>query len=411
MRIAVVDGFSAGRLLVQELARLGAECVHVKTKPDFRESYTRGFAADAYLKDLGHVADIGKAAAALGELGVDRVIAGAESGVVFADTLAHHMGLPHNRIETVRARRDKAEMARCVREAGLDTPWGARVTSAGAAVAGFVGNGHRTVVVKPLTSAATDGVHVCRTAEEVRRYAEEILARNDCFGDPNDAILVQEHLDGHEYIVNTVTVEGLHKVVDIWRCIKISGPGGEPVYDYHEPVHRGDPQGEDVIRYTKRAITALGIVNGAAHTEVMLTARGPVLIETGARLMGSTLPWLHAEYSGTSHVHLLALALTDPEVFARFPDEELRWSREIRQVYLNNKRAGNCRSERWRESLTSLETCVAVNAAIAPGEPVPQTVDLATVPGYAYLAAEDIEPVVRDYEAIRAWEETDLYLS
>ncbi|MFF5253466.1 ATP-grasp domain-containing protein [Streptomyces leeuwenhoekii] len=411
MRIAVVDGFSAGRLLVQELNRLRAECVHLRTKPDFRESYTRGFDPDAYMRDLGHVDDIGKAAAALGELGVDRVIAGAESGVVFADTLAHHMGLPHNRIGTVRARRDKAEMARCVREAGLAAPWGARVTSADAAVAGFEENGGRAVVVKPLTSAATDGVHVCRTAGQVRRYAEEILARDDCFGDPNHALLVQEHLDGQEYIVNTVTAGGLHKVVDVWRCVKISGPGGEPVYDYHEPVRRGDPRGEEVVRYTKQAITALGIVDGAAHTEVMLTARGPVLIETGARLMGSTQPWLHAEYSGTSHVHLLALALTDPEAFARFPDDDIRWSRQIRQVYLNNKRAGHCRSERWRQALASLETCAGISAAITPGEPVPQTVDLATVPGYVYLVAETVEPILRDYRAIRAWEETDLYLS
>lgn len=109
---------------------------------------------------------------------------------------------------------------------------------------------------------------------------------------------------------------------------------------------RVQKRGEEVVHYTRQAITALGIVDGAAHTEVMLTARGPVLIETGARLMGSTQPRLHAEYSGTSHVHLLALALTEPEAFARFPDDDIRWSRRIRQVYLNNKRAGHCRSER-----------------------------------------------------------------
>ncbi|MFD3525651.1 ATP-grasp domain-containing protein [Streptomyces sp. NPDC058653] len=411
MRIAVVDGFSAGRLLVQELNRLQAECVHLRTKPDFRDSYTRGFDPAAYIHDLGHTSDLDKAAAALGELGVDKVVAGAESGVVFADTLAHHMGLPHNRIETVRARRDKSEMARCVRDAGLAAPVGARVTSADEAVARFESGGGRPAVVKPLASAATDGVHICRTAGQVRRFTEEVLGRNDCFGDPNHAVLVQEYLEGQEFIVNTVTVDGLHKVVDVWRCVKIGGPGGEPVYDYHEPVPRGDTEGETVVAFAKKANTALGIANGAAHTEVMLTAAGPVLIETGARLMGSTQPWLHVEYSGTSHVHLLALALTDPGAFAAFPDEDVRWSREIRQVYLINKRRGRCGGDRWRSALTSLETCVAVDAAIVPGGVVPRTVDLATVPGYVYLAAEGRGPITRDYEAVRAWEETDLYLS
>ncbi|MGW7410999.1 ATP-grasp domain-containing protein [Streptomyces sp. NPDC054863] len=411
MRIAVVDGFSAGRLLVEELNRLHAECVHLRTKPDFRESYTRGFDPTAYIQDLGHTANVEKAAAALGELGVDKVVAGAESGVVFADVLAHRMNLPHNRIETVRARRDKYEMARCVRDADLAAPRGTRVTSADAAVAAFEDNGGRTAVVKPLASAATDGVHVCRSADQVRRFAEELLGRNDCFGDPNHAVLVQEYLEGQEFIVNTVTVEGLHKVVDIWRCVKIGGTGGEPVYDYHEPVRRGGAEGESVVDFAKRAITALGVVNGAAHIEVMLTGAGPALIEVGARLMGSTRPRLHEEYSGTSQVRLLALALTDPDAFARFPDDEVRWSREIRQVYLINKRRGYCETGRWRDLLTSLETCVAIDAAIAPGALVPQTVDLATVPGYVYLAAESQGPIMRDYEAVRAWEETDLYLS
>ncbi|MFS8103305.1 hypothetical protein LFM09_39880 [Lentzea alba] len=93
MRIAVVDGFSMSRVLVQELAQRGAECVHVCTRPDFGEFHTRLFDASVYAADLGYAADARAAAEALRPLGVDAVIPGAESGVILADQIADAMGL------------------------------------------------------------------------------------------------------------------------------------------------------------------------------------------------------------------------------------------------------------------------------------------------------------------------------
>lgn len=409
MRIAVVDGFSNARYLVEELARRGVDCVHLRTEANFRESYVRGFDPAAYAVDLGHVPDLDEAAAALQALGADLVIAGAESGVVVADTLSSMLGRPGNEIASVRARRDKFAMAQCLRAAGLAAPIGVLAASPDEAATWYGDRDGRVVVVKPLASAATDGVRVCRSAAAVREATAEVIGRPDCFGAMNHSVLVQDYLEGDEFIVNTVTRDGTHKVVDIWQCIKNLGPHGSPVYDYHRPVARRDPVGEDVVAYTKQAVTALGILNGAGHSEVMLTASGPVLIETGARLMGSTLPWVHEKFSGTSHVRLLALALTDPARFMDFPDDDVRWSRPMRQVYLVNDRAGVCRSDGWKDAFRSLDSFVALNVPIRPGDVVPQTVDLATVPGYVYLAAESAEVLERDHTHLRRLERTGIY--
>lgn len=410
MRIAVVDGYSTARFLVEELARRGAECVHLRSQAEFAEAYTRGFDPEAYLADLGYVEEQAKAVAALAELAVDAVVAGTESGVVLAEALGHELGLPANEAGSVWARRDKFEMARRVRAAGLRAPRGHLCGTRDEAARWFESHGG-PVVVKPLTSWSTDGVRVCQSAGEVLDACDRVLGGRDRQGEINRFVLVQEFLEGDEYIVNTVTVDGEHKVSDVWRSLKGDGPGGAPVYDHLEPVPRGDEAGEQVIAYAKQVITALGIVNGAGHSEVMLTPDGPVLIETGARLMGSTLPWLSARYSGTSHMHLLALALTDRAGFAAFRDTEVRWSHHVRGVYLVNEREGVSRSTRWQREMESLETFVALNSSITPGGAVAQTVDLATSPGFVYLASESSAAIERDCEFIRSLERAGVYLS
>jgi biotin carboxylase len=410
MRIAVVDGFSTSRVLVQELAQRGVECVHLFSRPDFGKYHIRSFDPSNYAVDLGYAGDAPAAIEALRAIGIDRVIPGAESGVILTDQIADALGLLGNDVARSHARRDKAAMAKVIHDAGLAAPSGKLVSSAAEATEWFAANSSRPVVVKPLASAGTDGVRVCRTAEQVRQACENILGHVDFLGATNHRALVQDYLDGDEYIVNTVTRDGVHKVVEIWKCTKYQDLIGAPIYDYHEPVQRGDARGEAVIAYTKQAITALGIEHGAGHSEVMMTSAGPALVETGARLMGSILPWVHAKYSGTSHVHLLAAALTDPDAFFAFDDEAARWSHALRQVYLFNHRAGVAGPDDWQESLRSLDTFVALSTGITPGAPVPQTVDLITVPGHIYLAADSRTDIERDHAEIRAKETAGLYL-
>src|SRR5262249_15389816 len=63
--------------------------------------------------------------------------------------------------------------------------------------------------------------------------------------------------------------------------------------------------------YVRDVLTALGIRYGPAHTEVMLTAAGPCLIETGARLNGADAPELCRDCTGQDQVALTVEACLD----------------------------------------------------------------------------------------------------
>ena len=78
-------------------------------------------------------------------------------------------------------------------------------------------------VLKPCKSAGTDGVYIAKSLEECERRFDEILGTETVFGESNDNVLVQEFMKGTEYVVDHVSVEGVHKCVAIWSgaCVEI----------------------------------------------------------------------------------------------------------------------------------------------------------------------------------------------
>ncbi|MCQ4079624.1 ATP-grasp domain-containing protein [Streptomyces sp. RB6PN25] len=413
MRIGIVDGFSTARFLVEELRRRGASCIHIRSQKNPPKVYARAFKAAAYTYDLGwSSAVLQETATKLAELSVDRVVAGTESGVVLADQLNHLLELPGNRIALAHARRVKAAMARALRAAGLATAEDISAATPQEAVAWFTSRSERPVVVKPQSSAGTDNVRICRTATEVAAACQAVLDEPNFFGEPNRTALVQEYLDGEEYYVNTVSLGGVHKVAEIWRSVRRTGPDGAPLYDYQEPVPVDDPVAVAAAPYIKDVLTALGIANGAAHSELRVTERGPVLLETGARLGGGVLPRISRDYAGVSHVHLLADSLTDPDAFDAFDDTAVTWSKNIRYVSLISHHPGTAAAATWQDTMRSLTTFDGLISRISAGGAVPRTIDLASSPGVVYLVADSAGPVEDDYAHIRTLErDKGLYLS
>ncbi|MGC4807610.1 ATP-grasp domain-containing protein [Micromonospora sp. DT233] len=406
--IAIVDGYSTGGALSRALCERGVTCVHVRSKEVFADYFLKAFRPDDYAVDLGFVADRAELVRRLRAIGVDQVLAGTESGVTLADTLNHLLGTPGNEIATVAARRDKSAMAQTVRAAGLAAPIGRAFASVEEAAAWYAAIGG-PAVVKPLDSAGTDNVHFCRDVAQLRAACAQVLAGRTVYGVPNRRVLVQERLVGTEFYVNSVSHGGSHRIAEIWRYAKRPGPADAPIYDYEEPVDPGSPLAATIRDFVFAVLDALGVRASAAHTELMLTAAGPVLIETGARLGGSTLPDVVAKLSGVSQTLLQVQCLVEPAFFADFDDRAPRWSAAVRNVSLINPAPVAAQSPHWSARLSELPTVVAVAATGAPGAPLAQTVDLVTAPGFVYLAAEDPAEVERDYRTLRRWERDGLY--
>ncbi|TLQ39411.1 ATP-grasp domain-containing protein [Streptomyces marianii] len=408
MTIAIVDGYSTGAALARRLHSLDQPCIHVRSQPHVSGYLRRSFDPDSYITDLGHDPDLQAVAHRLRELGATRITAGAESGVTLAERLSLLLGLPTNSAEHIAARRDKHLMAQAVAAAGLATPQATLATTPGEAAAWFQASGLPAAVVKPLSSAGTDNVTFCSTALQVETASAAVLAARTVFGEPNRAVLVQERLRGPEFYINTVSYDGHHRVAEIWRYVKQVGADSTPLYDYEEPVEATTQIAKTLRHFTFAVLDALGIRSTPAHTEVMLTSRGPVLIETGARLGGATQPDIVERYSGVSQTALTAATLLDPQHLLDFQDTHTTWSATVRNVEFVNHRHGPA-DARAAQRIARLPSAVAVVSAVEPGEQIAPTADLLTSPGYAYLAADERSAVERDYARLRRWERQGLH--
>lgn len=408
MSIAIVDGYSTGAALAARLHHLGVPCSHIQSQPDVHDFLRRTFDPSHYTRDHGFAANAADLADLLRHDGTTRIVAGTESGVTLAETLSHALGLPTNSPEQRAARRDKYLMAAAVSAAGLATPRTHLVTSAVAAARWFSASGLPEAVVKPVDSAGSDGVRFCRTPADVHDATNSVLNSRTVFGRQNTAALVQERLIGTELYINTVSLDGRHKVAEIWRYTKQVRPGADPIYDYEEPVPASTAEARLLRDFTFAVLDALGIRNSPAHTEVMLTRHGPVLIETGARLGGATAPAVVERHCGMSQTALAAATLATPPAFDDFDDRRLTWSGALRNVEFINHRTGRAdRSAMIRAA--ALPSTVAVCPAVDHGEPLQPTTDLLSTPGFLYLSAESTEQVKRDYALLRQWERQGLH--
>ena len=78
---------------------------------------------------------------------------------------------------------------------------------------------------------------------------------------------------------------GQHIVTDVWRYDKVPVGSKGNAYNYAALVRQPNETEKTLLSYTLKVLDALGFRYGPSHTELMLTPKGPRLIETAAR------PW------------------------------------------------------------------------------------------------------------------------
>ena len=149
---------------------------------------------------------------------VSLVVAGAETGVELADSLSEHMGLCTNGSHLSKARRDKYTMGETVRAAGVRAVRQLQA-STWSRVEAYLLDWNPSpfkVILKPVDSAGSDGVTLCTSMDDAKKAFGDIIGKVNALGIVNEQLLVQEYLEGTEYVVDMVSRDGEHKCVAVW---------------------------------------------------------------------------------------------------------------------------------------------------------------------------------------------------
>ncbi|WP_405899502.1 ATP-grasp domain-containing protein [Streptomyces sp. NBC_00727] len=394
--VVIVDAYASSRCLAPLFRARGHDCVHVQSTPDIPPNYARGYRPDDFAAHIVHHGDLTETLRALSAHRPIALIPGVERAVPLADALSEQLGLPSNGTALSPARRDKYRMIETVRAAGVPAVEQLRTTDLDELLGWYEKTGGGRVVLKPVSSAGSDGVFFCSGAEEVSAAFRSLHGSTSVLGQKNEAVLAQEYLVGHEYIVNTVSRDGVHRVSDIWKMHTLGANGVAELAAGAELLPRRGPEQDLLVDHTVRVLDALGIAHGPAHTELKLTPDGVRLVETGARVCGADVHVPVTAALGTSQLDLTVEAGTDPDAFLAGADDDYRVARHARIVNMVAPRGGTLRSYPRLAELRALDSFHDVLFRTRPGDTVHPSTDDWTFPLRVYLLHETEATVARD---------------
>ncbi|MEV0153782.1 ATP-grasp domain-containing protein [Micromonospora sp. NPDC050686] len=400
----IVDSYSAGKFLPAACQRQGSD-VHLQSTPEFLSSVPPPDLRP-YLANVVHTtSDWRETATAVAAYSPVAVLAGQESAVPAADAVAALLGLPGNPPGTSAVRRDKFRMIEALRAAGLNCARQLRSADPDEIISWAEREAGYPVVVKPLSSASTDGVSICRNPQEVRAAVVAVLHSDDIFGSRNTELLAQSFLEGSEYVVDVVRGSGGDRhVCGIWRYEKTL-IGAKRIYDRDVLIDPGNPEVAELVPYLDAVLDALDIRFGAAHAEIMMTPTGPALVEVGARLNGLIDPGFHDLCLGGNQADLLATAAVRPQEFRRRYGAETMYRKHREAMVIHGRTTREGIVERIDEDvlarIAALDTVRLVVPRLAVGDRMRPTTDLLSSPLRVFLAADRPHDLIADYRRIQ----------
>ena len=234
---------------------------------------------------------------------VSGVIAVGDRPVVLAARAAEALGLPWHSAGGAQASTDKRRSRATLAAAGLPSPRfsvlpvAALDPPAFAAQAGTAGKPASRldfpVVLKPLGLSGSRGVIRAddpREFEEALHRIRALLARpqiRSARAGLEDAILVEEYIDGDEFALEGVLTQGALKTFAIFdKPDPLTGPFFEETI-YVAPSRLSAGVQDAVSQHVEAAARALGLSHGPVHAECRIAADGRIyVLEVAARPIG-----------------------------------------------------------------------------------------------------------------------------
>ncbi|GAB1544200.1 ATP-grasp domain-containing protein [Scytonema sp. NUACC21] len=402
----IVDPYSSGAFFAPTFAEAGVPVVAVVSSPAPPEVYASSYRPQDFSQIIIATEDLSEVANKLRELRPRCILPGCESGVELADAIAplvveDLVNVP----EKASARRHKGDMAAAVAQAGL--PIIAQICTNDADEvekwlyqADLIG---RDLVIKPPKSASTDGVTKVPSCKDWRKIFNEMLGKHNRLGILNDKLLVQEYTAGIEYVIDTISYEGKHSISDICRYHKIDNGQYMAIYDSMEWLPPTIPVYDQIVDYACGVLDAVGMRFGTSHLEVMLTERGPRLIEIGTRPHGGGHPRFCRVATGDSQVDRAVRYFTRK---GSIPDS-FKLITHVLVVFLICRAEGTVSNAEIFDQVRELNSHHFSAIHIRNNDWLEPTKDLfaSLKLGFVVLAHKDRSQIMADYKLIRSLEQ------
>ena len=141
-------------------------------------------------------------------------------------------------------------------------------------------------IVKPADNSGSRGIFMIEDLSDAQTiaHAYEYSRQFSRNGD----VVVEEYMSGSEVSVETLSVNGICHVIQITDKLTTGAPHFVEM-GHSQPTQHGEEIARRIREVAIAANKAIGISNGPSHTEIIITAEGPKIVELGARLGGDCI--------------------------------------------------------------------------------------------------------------------------
>ena len=164
------------------------------------------------------------------------------------------------------------------------------------------------IIVKPSDRSGSLGVTKVGTSADLVSAIDYAIEKSFIH-----QAMVEEFIEGREISVEFISYNGIHYPLQITDKVTTEVPHFVEL-EHHQPAKLSDDMFASIYEITRKALNALGLTNGASHTEYKITNEGRIVImEIGGRMggdfIGSDLVRLSTGYDFVKGVIDVALGL------------------------------------------------------------------------------------------------------
>lgn len=225
--------------------------------------------------------------------------------------IAEKLGLVGNPYEVALRANNKYLMRQAFSVAGIPCPTYRKITSFEQLnLEAF----QLPLIVKPTDRSGSLGITKVERLEDLHDAVETALQCSF-----KQEAIVEEYIEGREISVEFISYQGVHYPLQITDKVTTGAPHFVEL-EHHQPADLSEEQYAQIYDLTKSALYALGVTNGASHSEYKITADGRVYVmEIGARMggdfIGSDMVQLSTGYDYLKGVIGVALGYFEKPVF------------------------------------------------------------------------------------------------
>lgn len=263
---------------IKKAKEMGLEVIVVDMNPE-----AIGFKEEGIIKLLISTIDIQKIVEAARLHKIDGIMTlCTDMPMQAVATVSEDLGLIGVSCQTALKATNKAEMRQCFKANGVPIPEFYVVRELNEFM-NAARNFTDKFIVKPADNSGNRGVELVTdfSNKDILSLAFEYSKKYSRDG----RILLEEYMDGDEFSVETMSIDGECHVIQITDKLTSGAPYFVEM-GHNQPTKYGDEIKRQISEITKAGVNALGIKYGPSHTEIKLTHSGPKIVEIGARLGG-----------------------------------------------------------------------------------------------------------------------------